>query len=74
LETPAAENRAARWGEDSLLHDIAQFLPSYSLVQASKASLAGHGWTILGWAVIAAWTLALATLAWAAHHRETERV
>jgi ABC-2 type transport system permease protein len=61
-------------GEDSLLHDVAQFLPSYWLVQASRVSLEGHGWTTLGWGVVGAWTVALAALAWAAHRRDTERV
>jgi ABC-2 type transport system permease protein len=60
--------------EDGFLQDIAQFLPSYWLVQASHVSLGGHGWTATGWTVIAAWTFALAILARAAYHRDTERV
>jgi ABC-2 type transport system permease protein len=39
---------------------------SYWLVQASHVSLGGHGWTAIGWTVIAAWTFALAILARAA--------
>jgi ABC-2 type transport system permease protein len=61
-------------GEDGLLHDIAQFLPSYWLVQASHVSLGGPGWTATGWIVIVAWTLALTVLARAAYRRDTERV
>jgi ABC-2 type transport system permease protein len=60
--------------EGGILHDIAQFLPSFWLVQASHVSLGGHGWTATGWTVIAAWTLALAILARAAYRRDTERV
>ena len=61
-------------GEDSFLHDIAQVLPSYWLVQASHVSLGGHGWTVVGWCVIAAWTIVLAALARVAYRRDTERV
>jgi ABC-2 type transport system permease protein len=61
-------------GEDGFLHDIAQFLPSYWLVQASHVSLGGHGWTATGWSVVAAWTVALAILARAAYRCDTERV
>jgi ABC-2 type transport system permease protein len=60
-------------GEDSFLNDIAQFLPSYWLVQASHVSLGGHGWTATGWSVVAAWTVVLA-IARAAYRRDTERV
>jgi ABC-2 type transport system permease protein len=59
--------------EDGFLQDIAQFLPSYWLVQASH-SRSALGWTATGWTVIAAWTFALAILARAAYHRDTERV
>ena len=61
-------------GAGSFLHDIAQFLPSYWLVQASHVALGGHGWTALGWAVIAIWTIVLALIARAAYRRDTERV
>ena len=61
-------------GEDSLLQTIAQCLPSYWLVQASHASLDSEGWTTTGWVVVAAWTVVLAALAWAAYRRDTERV
>jgi ABC-2 type transport system permease protein len=56
------------------LHDIAQFLPSYWLVQASHVSLAGHGWAAGGWIVIAAWTAVLVLLARIAYRRDTGRV
>jgi ABC-2 type transport system permease protein len=61
-------------GEDGVLHDIAQFLPSYWLVQASQVSLDGQAWNLTGWAVIAAWTVALVILARAAYLQDTERV
>lgn len=60
--------------EDGVLHDIAQFLPSHWLVQASHVSLGGGGWTATGWIVIAAWTVGLTVLARAAYRRDTERV
>lgn len=56
------------------LHDIAQFLPSYWLVQASHVSLAGHGWAASGWIVIAAWTAVLVLLARIDYRRDTGRV
>jgi ABC-2 type transport system permease protein len=59
---------------DGVLHDIAQFLPSYWLVQASHVALGGPAWTATGWIVITAWTAVLAVLARAAYRRDTERV
>lgn len=56
------------------LHDIAQYLPSYWLVQASHVSLGGSGWPLEGWIVVVAWAVALALLARAAYRRDTERV
>ena len=43
-----------------LIHDIAQFLPSYWLVQASRISLHGHAWTATAWLVVIGWIAALA--------------
>jgi ABC-2 type transport system permease protein len=60
--------------QDGVLHDVAQFLPSYWLVQASHVSLGGGGWTVAGWAVVVAWTLVLAVLARGVYRRDTERV
>ncbi len=56
------------------LHDIAQFLPSYWIVQASHVALGGHPWSAMGWAVIAAWTVVLSLLAARAYRRDTGRV
>jgi ABC-2 type transport system permease protein len=56
------------------MHDIAQALPSYWLVQASHVSLGGQGWIALGWFVVAAWTVALGALAARAYRRDTKRV
>ena len=61
-------------GSHGFLHDIAQFLPSYWLVQASHVSLGGQAWTAGGWTVVAAWTLVLAILARYAYLRDTARV
>jgi len=57
-----------------LLHDIAQFLPSYWLVKASHVAVGGHAWSAMGWAVIAAWTLLLSAAAARAYRRDTGRV
>ena len=56
------------------LHDIAEALPSYWLVQASHVSLGGHGWTAKGWAIMAAWAVVLAFAASWAYRRDTQRV
>jgi ABC-2 type transport system permease protein len=59
---------------EGTLSDIAQFLPSYWLVQASHVSLGGPTWSVTGWLVIGAWTLALVVLARGAYRRDSERV
>ncbi len=56
------------------LHDVAQFLPSYWLVQASHVALGGHTWSAMGWGVIAAWTVILSLVAVRAYGRDTGRV
>jgi ABC-2 type transport system permease protein len=60
--------------EGGIVQEIAQYLPSYWLVQASHVSLGGGGWSATGWAVTVGWTLALALLARAAYRRDTERI
>lgn len=59
---------------DGVLADVAQYLPSYWLVQASHVSLGGDPWTTTGWIVVGAWTVALTLLARAAYRRDTKRV
>jgi ABC-2 type transport system permease protein len=61
-------------GASGVMHDLAQFLPSYWLVQASRVSTGGHGWGTTGWIVIGAWTVVLVVLARAAYRRDTGRV
>lgn len=55
------------------LHDIAQTLPSYWLVQASHVALGGRGWGTTGWAVILIWSVAATALAARAYRRDTKR-
>ena len=52
------------WYPDNpgLIHDIAQFLPSYWLIQASRISLHGQGWTTTAWLVVLVWITALTAL------------
>ncbi|HEY2372257.1 MAG TPA: ABC transporter permease [Gaiellaceae bacterium] len=55
------------------LHDIAQALPSYWLVQAAHVGLGGSGWGARGWLVDGVWTAALAGLAVRAYRKDTGR-
>jgi ABC-2 type transport system permease protein len=55
------------------LHDVAQALPSYWLVQSSSVALGGGGWNATGWLVVTAWTVLLAAAAVLAYRRDTER-
>jgi ABC-2 type transport system permease protein len=55
------------------LHDIAQALPSYWLVQASHVAIGGPGWGARGWIVMAIWTAVAARLAARAYRRDTTR-
>jgi ABC-2 type transport system permease protein len=57
-----------------LLADIAQYLPSYWLIQASRVAAGGQTWPAQGWLVIAVWTGALAALARYAYRRDTQRI
>jgi ABC-2 type transport system permease protein len=56
------------------LHDVAQFVPSYWLVRASRVVERGPPWSTMGWIVMAAWTIVLAALAARAYRRDTGRV
>jgi ABC-2 type transport system permease protein len=61
------------------LHEIAQFIPSYWLVQASHIATGrlrpgGHAWDAKAWIVIAVWTVVLAALARRAYRNDTARV
>jgi ABC-2 type transport system permease protein len=57
-----------------VMHDVAQALPSYWLVQAAHIGIGGSGWGARGWLVDAAWTAALLALAVRAYRRDTGRV
>jgi len=57
------------------IEHLAKLLPSYWVVQASRAGLgAPHPWTSEGWAVIAVWSVVLIALARRAYQRDTKRV
>ena len=60
-------------GHNGFLHDLAQYIPSYWLVQASHVSLGGRPWSAMGWIVMAAWTVVLSALAARAYRRDTGR-
>jgi ABC-2 type transport system permease protein len=55
------------------LHDIAQALPSFWLVQAAHVGLGDSGWSSRGWVVVAAWTAGLILVAARAYRRDTRR-
>ncbi len=61
-------------GHHGFLAQVAQYLPSYWLVQASHVGAGGQSWPAKGWIVVAAWTLALSVLAARAYRRDTGRV
>jgi ABC-2 type transport system permease protein len=57
------------------IENLAKQLPSYWVVQASKAGLGvPHPWGSHGWAVIALWTVVFSALAARAYQRDTKRV
>jgi ABC-2 type transport system permease protein len=60
--------------DSGVMYDVARCLPSYWLVQASHVSLGGPGWSGLGWAVMAAWTVGLTAFARYVFRRDTSRV
>ena len=57
-----------------IVYDIARFLPSYWLVQASHVAVGGGGWTAFGWTVVIVWAIVLAALAARAYRRDTLKV
>jgi ABC-2 type transport system permease protein len=56
---------------DGLMGDIGRGLPSYWLVQAGHVGIGGKGWSTTGWAVMAAWTLALTLVAVQVYRRDS---
>jgi len=61
-------------GHHGFLPELAQYIPSYWLVQASHVALGGHAWPAKGWIVMIAWTVVLSVLAGRAYRRDTGRV
>jgi ABC-2 type transport system permease protein len=57
-----------------VMHDIAEALPSYWLVQAGHVGLGGSSWGTTGWLIVVGWTVACAALARRAYARDTQRV
>jgi ABC-2 type transport system permease protein len=57
-----------------VLRQIAEALPSYWLVQASRVALGGSVWGPKGWIVIGVWVAAGSVLAARAYRRDTRRV
>ena len=61
-------------GHSGFLHDLAQYLPSYWIVQASHVALGASVWPLKAWVVILAWTAAMSLLAVRFYRRDTGRV
>jgi ABC-2 type transport system permease protein len=61
-------------GDHGFLHDLAQYIPSYWLVQASHVATGAGAWPASAWAVVAAWTAVFTALAARAYRRDTGRV
>jgi ABC-2 type transport system permease protein len=61
-------------GNHGFLPELAQYIPSYWLVQASHVALGGQPWSTKGWIVMVVWTLVLSGLAARAYRRDTGRV
>jgi ABC-2 type transport system permease protein len=64
------------WGplaEDGVVHDVSQVLPSFWLVRSGRVGVGGDSWSVLGWAVIIAWTVAMTSLATWAYRRDTKK-
>ena len=60
-------------GTSGVLYHIAQLLPSYWLVQASRIAVGGQAWGAKGWIVMGTWTAVLSVLAGRAYRRDTRR-
>lgn len=56
------------------LAEIAQYVPSYWLVQAAHVGVGGHPWGTKAWVVLVVWTLVLAALARRAYRNDTGRI
>jgi len=57
-----------------IVYDIARFVPSYWLVEASHVAVGGGGWSAFGWADVIVWAIILAALAARAYRRDTLKV
>jgi ABC-2 type transport system permease protein len=60
-------------GDSGFVHDLAQGLPSYWLVQANRVALGGGGWPLTGWLVVLGWGGVLALSAAYVFRRDTAR-
>jgi ABC-2 type transport system permease protein len=60
-------------GDSGFVHDLAQVLPSYWLVQANRVALGGGGWSLTGWLVVLGWGVLFAFTASHVFRRDTAR-
>lgn len=65
------------WGpvaEHGVMHTIATALPSYWLVRSGQVGAGGDAWSLMGWGVVAIWSIVLTSLAVWAYRRDTRKV
>jgi ABC-2 type transport system permease protein len=61
------------WGpiaEHGAMHVVSESLPSYWLVRSGRVGVGGDAWNLVGWTVVAVWSLAMAWLATWAYRRD----
>lgn len=61
-------------GDSGFLHDLAEAVPSYWLVQAAHSAITGQWWPATGWYVVVGWTVAFLLLARQAYRRDIMRI
>jgi ABC-2 type transport system permease protein len=61
-------------GDSGFVHDLAQLVPSYWLVQAAHSAFTGEWWPAKAWLVTAVWTFVFLRLAQRAYRRDSLRV
>jgi ABC-2 type transport system permease protein len=65
------------WGplaSSGFMHELAEVIPTYWLVQAGHTLVGEQAWNAEGWIVVAVWTVVLSGLAARAYRRDTKRV
>jgi len=59
--------------DNSWLHDVSEFIPSYWATQAGHVAVGGDAWGLRGWITVAAWSVVFVYGAVWAYRRDTGR-